>query len=261
MPVGGAHLTVNIAELKPLDHTNGFLDVAAHTVVVDVDVTDLLVGIDQEQTAERLSVVQTRHILVVHSVSLHGVSGHVRQQRKVHETAQTTLRTSSLQPAQMREGRVTRDSEHNRVDGSELIGGIAVGEELRGADEGPVHGVEQQDNPLALVGVKGHIGEGVVSLSAVEAKVGSSLTNRNRHYLDEIEKRMMERRKRPAVWCHSSLFDVKWSDAIARLHPFPRTPFIHSSLSANEFSTPSTAECEREAVQQKGENDSHSEQQ
>ena len=182
VPVGRAHLTVLVAELKSLDHTNGLLDVAAHTVVVDVDVTDLLVGIDQEQTAERLSVVHSRLIFVEHSVRLHGVSGHVRQQRNVDQTAQTTLRASCLQPAQMRVRGVTGDSEHNRIDGVELIRGIAVGEELRGADEGPVHGVEQQDNPLALVGVKGHIGEGVVSLSAVEAKVGSSLTNRNRHY-------------------------------------------------------------------------------
>lgn len=72
---------------------------------------------------------------------------------------------------------------------------------------------------------------------------------------------MTERREIATVWCHSSLFDVKWGDSVARLGSFPRTSFIHSSVGANEFSTLGIAECEREAVQPKGENDSHFEQQ
>lgn len=188
VPVGRAHLAVLVAELEPLDHTDGLIHIAAHAVVVNVHVTEDTLGVDQEQTAESLSVVQTALVLVVHAVRLHHLSGHIGQKRNVDVATKTTLLAGSSQPSKMGERRVSGNADDLGVHRGQFFLSVVVGEDFRRADKGPIHGIEEKNQPLTLVLVEGNVGDRIEALSTVEAEVRGRLTNRRNHIERESDR-------------------------------------------------------------------------
>ena len=144
--------------------------------------TDLALGINQEQSTEGLRIVHVRSIFIVHAICLHGFTRDVGEEREGDKSSESSLFARRPQPAQVGERRVARNPENDSVDGSELFLSVVVGEEFGGTDKGPVRGEEEEDDPLPFELVERDVGDGVVSLSAVEGEGGSGLTDGDGHW-------------------------------------------------------------------------------
>ncbi len=74
----------------------------------------------------------------------------VSNQRDLH-LSQSPLLPGGVDPGQVGEVRVGGAGQHLAADLSELLGALAERDDLRGAHEGEVERVEEEDNVLALV--------------------------------------------------------------------------------------------------------------
>lgn len=70
----------------------------------------------------------------------------------------------------------------------QLFLSVVVGEDFRRADKGPIHGIEEKNQPLTLVLVEGNVGNRIEALSTVEAEVRGRLTNRRNHIERESDR-------------------------------------------------------------------------
>lgn len=172
MPVGRAHLSVLVGELERLHESHDLIDVPADAEVVDGDLADDALGVDDEQPAERDPRVLDEHPVVARHAQVL-----VREDGDVH-LPEATLLPGRVDPREVGVLAVARRGDDLAVDLAELGSGLAERDDLGGADEGEVHGVEEEDEPLALV-----VGELDVLEVKVDnggaAEVGSGLTNKS----------------------------------------------------------------------------------
>ena len=140
-----AHLSVLVSELECLDQPQGLVHIAAHREVIDGDLPQGATGVDDEEAAEGDAV-----ILLEDPVG--PADGHVLvgQERDLH-SAQTAHLPLPLAPSQVGELAVSGAGDHSCVDGLELPSAVIEGDDLCGADEGEVQGVEEEYQVLALV--------------------------------------------------------------------------------------------------------------
>lgn len=200
VPVGRAHFTVLVAELETLDHTDCFIHVASHTVIINIHVAEDALRINQEQTAEGLSIIKTALILIIYAIRLHHLSGHVGKKRNVNIASKTTLFTGCSQPSKMSVRRVSRNADDLGIHCIQLFLSIIVGKDFRRTDKGPIHGIKEKNQPLALVLVEGNIGDRIETFSTVKAEIGSRLTNSRNHIerendRDKIRMRIVKKAK------------------------------------------------------------------
>lgn len=181
MPVSRADLTVLIGVLETLEDTDGLIDGTTNAVIVDVDVAELALGIDQEDTTEGLSVVKTGRISIVDAVSLHDLASDIGEEEELDVVVEATLGGGSLEPAEVSVRRITRDTNDSGVEGLELLESVGVGDELSGADEGVVHGVEEEEDPTTLEILEGGLVDNFLTLGTSKSEGGSGLTDAERH--------------------------------------------------------------------------------
>lgn len=142
LPAGGANLAVLVGELEGLDQTQGLVDVAAHGQVVDGDLAQGALGVDDEEAAQGDTFLLNQAAVVAGNLEVL-----VGNEGQLEVLAETTLLAGALAPGQVGEVAVGGDTQHGGVELLELGQGVVVGENLGGADEGEVHGVEQEDDP------------------------------------------------------------------------------------------------------------------
>lgn len=142
LPAGGADLAVLVGELERLDQTEGLVDVAADGQVVDGDLAQGALGVDDEEAAQGDAFLLNEDAVVAGNLEVL-----VGNQGQLEVLAQTALLAGALAPRQMGEVAVGGDAQHGGVELLELGQGVVVGENLGGADESEVHGVEQEDDP------------------------------------------------------------------------------------------------------------------
>lgn len=141
-PAGGADLAVLVGELEGVDETDGLLDVAADGEIVDGDLAEDALRVDNEETTER-----NAFLLDEDAVAAGDGVGRVGDERKLQVGAEAALLARLLLPGKVGEVRVGGDGEDGRVDGAEAGESVVVLDNLSGADEGEIHGVEEEDDP------------------------------------------------------------------------------------------------------------------
>lgn len=149
-PAGRADLAVLLGELESLDETDGLLDIAADGQVVDGDLSEDALGVDDEQAAQGNAL-----FLDEDAVAARNLLRSVGDKGKLQVRTQAALLSGLLNPGEVGEVRVGGNAEHGGVDGAEALEGVVVLDDLGRADEGEVHGVEEEDDParerLAMV--------------------------------------------------------------------------------------------------------------
>lgn len=128
------NLAVLVGVLERLDQTESLVDGASDRQVVDGDLTQVLLAVDDEQTAEWDS-----GLLLQHAVSARGGERFVGQQR-VLDVAQASFFARRVDPSQMGEVRVGGDPDDLAVDVAELLHPLRERDDLRWADEGAGRG-------------------------------------------------------------------------------------------------------------------------
>lgn len=142
LPAGGADLAVLVGELEGLDQAEGLIDVTADGQVVDGDLAESALGVDDEEATQGDTLLLNQDTVVTGNL---GVL--VGDQGQLEVLAEATLLAGAFAPSQVGEVAVGGDTEDGGVELLELGEGVVVGEDLGGADEGEVHGVEQENNP------------------------------------------------------------------------------------------------------------------
>ena len=148
-----AHLSKLVSELECLDKPQGLIHIAAHREVIDGDLPQSAIRVDDEEAAEGDTVILLED-------PIGPTDGHVlvSQERYLH-SAQTSHLPLSLAPGQVGELAVSGAGDHSSVDGLKLPGAVIEGDDLSGADEGEVQGVEEEDHILALVVIQADLFE------------------------------------------------------------------------------------------------------
>lgn len=131
-----------VGELEGLDQTQGLVDVAAHGQVVDGDLAQGALGVDDEEAAQGDALLLNQAAVVAGNLEVL-----VGNEGELEVLAETTLLAGAFAPGQVGEVAVGGDTQDGGVELLELGQGVVVGENLGGADEGEVHGVEQEDDP------------------------------------------------------------------------------------------------------------------
>ena len=178
LPVARDDFTSLLVILEGLEEAEGLVNVAADREVVDGDLTDVLVGVDEEDGAE--SNTGIRAVVDEDTVVAGAVLGDVSDQGDVH-LAEATLLAFLHGPGEVGELRVDGPGEDGAVELVELSEAVGVLGDFGGADEGEVEGVREEDDPLALV-----VGEldglhGLVGHDSHGFEFRSGLTNDSGH--------------------------------------------------------------------------------
>lgn len=132
-----------VGELEGLDQAERLLDVAADGQVVDGDLAEGALGVDDEEAAQGDALLLDQDAVVAGDLGV--LVGH---QGQLQVVAQATLLAGAFAPGQVAEVAVGGDTEDGGVELLEPGELVVVGEDLGGADEGEVHGVEQEDDPV-----------------------------------------------------------------------------------------------------------------
>lgn len=184
MPVGGADLAVLGNELEGLDESHDLLDRAADREIVDGDLPDLLLRVDDEETSQRdASLLDVDAVLLGEAVCVVCDQGQV-------EHANAALLPRRVDVGEVAVLGVAGRGEDFAVELAELLELVVEGDQLGRADEGEVHGVEEQDNPLALVLLEGDLLELALD-DGLLLEGGSWLVDHARHCLSSLEGRCM----------------------------------------------------------------------
>ena len=115
---------------------------------MDHAVADRLVRINNKQAAQRNSLVLQKYSVV----SRHG-------QGLVGSQGITNAAKAVADPSLMRVFAVCADCQKFGIRFIKLLQVIAKRGDLGGADESEIHGIEEQDQPVPLIGIKAHIKE------------------------------------------------------------------------------------------------------
>jgi len=142
---------VFICELESLNKPQGFIDIPANREVIDSDLPEGAIAIDDKKTSEGDTIC-----LLENSIS--PADGHalVSQERNLHVPKTSSLATL-LAPGKVREVRVGGARDNCAVQSFELCDSVREGDDLSWADKREVEGIEEEDNILALVVIKGDL--------------------------------------------------------------------------------------------------------
>ena len=178
LPVARDDFTSLLVVLEGLEEAEGLVNVAADGEVIDGDLTDVLVGVDDEDGAEGNTSI--RAVVDEDTVVAGDVLGDVSDQGDVH-LAEATLLAFLHGPGEVGELRVDGPGEDGAVKLVKLSEAVGVLGDFGGADEGEVEGVREEDDPLALV-----VGEldglhGLVGHDSHGFEFRSGLTNDSGH--------------------------------------------------------------------------------
>lgn len=173
-PVSRADFTVLVGELEGVEKTQSLLDVAANGQIVNSNLTNIALGVNDEDTAEsdthlgdENTVVRRERVVLV------------RNERDL-DRSETTILSRDVGPGKESVLRVDRGKDDLGTALLELGRGIGVGNNLGRADKGEGHGDEGEDEPLALVLVKRDILERTVNDGGL-SEGGSGFLNSNGH--------------------------------------------------------------------------------
>ena len=150
LPVGGAHLTVHIHILEGLHQSQVLIRVSSHWQVVDRRVTHNPVFVNDVGGS-----VGDADISDVTEAAVVGRDGFVEvgNKRDVHRAESSFL--SGLESVlHVGELGVDGDGDEFAANFSELLGLVVEGDDLGGAHEGEVEGVEEEHNILAMIGLE-----------------------------------------------------------------------------------------------------------
>lgn len=126
--------TYLIGELESLNKTNGLVNVTADRQIVNGDLTNNLLGINDEETT-----VSNSLILLEDTVVGGNLLGEVGNDGDLH-LSQTTLGAGGVDPGEVRELRVARAGEDGGLEAREALNGLGEGDDLSGANEAIVDG-------------------------------------------------------------------------------------------------------------------------
>ena len=131
--------------LEGLQHPEGFINTAAHGQVVDRAVHDCAIGIDDEEAAQGHSGFVVEDVIGAGDLFLQvGNQG-------VVDVTNTTVFALGLNPGQVAELAIHRDTENFRIATGEIGVTIAEGDDFSRANEGEIEGIEEQDHIFAPV--------------------------------------------------------------------------------------------------------------
>src|ERR1019366_1565074 len=145
LPVSGADLTVLEHVLEGLEDAKRFVDRPADRRVVDRRVLDDTIGVDDEKAAKSDLAVLGQYVVLPGKVLAEIL------EERVREALDTALFARLLGPREVAELRVDGGSEHLGVDLPELAEPVREREDLGGAHEREVEGIEEKDDPFPLV--------------------------------------------------------------------------------------------------------------
>lgn len=147
---------VLVVELEGLDQAESLIDAgcqgqrglpAANREIVDSDLTEGSLGVDDEEAAEGdagISAILEEDLVVPGHLLLQ-----IGDKRNVR-LAKTALVAGALSPGQVGMLVVDRDGNNLSANGTELRQAIIEGNDLCGANEGEVSGVEEENKVFAL---------------------------------------------------------------------------------------------------------------
>ena len=170
-PVGRADLAVLVGELEGLDQAKDLLGVAADGEVVHGDLANDALGVDDEETTEGVARVHVKHTIVDGDLLVD-----VLDQRDVH-LAETSVLAVGVDPGQVGEHRVHRDTKHLSVQLGELGSSLREGNNLSGAHKGEVQRIEEENNPLSLVVAQRHGRNALVGQDRIARERGRGVSN------------------------------------------------------------------------------------
>ena len=137
-------MLVNV--LEGLHDAEDLLDVAADGGVVEGGVAEDSLAVDDEEGAAGVARVAEEGVVLDAEVL-----GEIGEEGEVQGASETTGLAGDLGPGEVGVEGVDGGAEDDGVDGVELGEVILEGEDLAGADEGEVEGVEEEDDVLAGV--------------------------------------------------------------------------------------------------------------
>lgn len=132
LPVGWAHFSVLLEGLESLNQSEDFVNISSDWWVIHGDVTDILLWIDDESSSEVESSIQVHNAIVLSN----NVVG-IRKQWDV-DTSQTSFLTWSVDPGQVSETGINRNTDDLSTDLSEVLSLVREGNDFSGADKGEV---------------------------------------------------------------------------------------------------------------------------
>jgi len=145
LPSSGTHLAVLVGVLEGLDQAQRLVHAAAHRQVVHGDLAESALGVNDEEAPESVSVLRE-----VDAVVAGDLVREVGEQGDV-QPAQASLCSGSVHPGQVGEVRVHATGHNLDSKLPELLDSVVEGQDLGGADEGEIKGVEEEDEVLARV--------------------------------------------------------------------------------------------------------------
>lgn len=119
------YLSMLIRILECLNQAECFINRSANRQIVDSNLPQVLLSIDDEQTAEGNS-----RFLLQDAIGASGCHRFVGQQR-IFNVTETALLTSRINPGQMSEVRIGRDTEHLAVNVAEFLHPVRESDDLR----------------------------------------------------------------------------------------------------------------------------------
>lgn len=121
--------TYLIGELESLNQTDDLVNVTANGQIVNGDLTNDLLGVDDEQTT-----VSNSLILLQDTVIGGNLLGEVSNDGDLH-LSQTTLVAGGVDPGEVRELRVAGAGEDGGLEAREALDSLGEGNDLSGADK------------------------------------------------------------------------------------------------------------------------------
>lgn len=150
LPVSWAHLTMLISVLESLDQSDGLIHISANCIIIDLDTTNHMLVIEDKHSTNGCSAHWVVFISYEHSIIFTNLLANISKQRVVNGLTQTSLRSWRLQPSQMSEMAITRNTQHFRIKFLELLHAFTECDELSRAHVCEVKWVENKDDPLAF---------------------------------------------------------------------------------------------------------------
>merc|ERR1719228_806708 len=153
LPPSRTNLPVLVSELESLNQSESLVHISPNRKVIHSDLSQGAAAVNDKETPE----CQT-FVFLEHSVCPADCHALVRQERDLHVSQPTGL-PALLTPGEVGEVGVSGAGDHCTVESLKLCHPVREGDDLGGADEGEVQGIEEEDNVLALVVIQGDVFE------------------------------------------------------------------------------------------------------
>jgi len=147
-PSGRTDFAVLIRVLECLDQAERLVHGSTHREIIHRDLPQGSLAVDDEEASEGVAGIFEEDAVIPGDLVRQ-----IGEERDV-ERAEAAVLSRRLDPGQVRELGIDGHAHHFRVDGAEFVGPVTEGDNFRGADEGKIEGVEEEDEIFALVHVE-----------------------------------------------------------------------------------------------------------